>query len=874
MKFKLLFLSCILSVSTFSQTLIKGRVKDVVTNKPIENATLSLYNKGNASIRTYGMTNAKGEYQLQYTSSVDSLQVVVSGFNLKKQSKLIANVSQNLDFTVKSDEIVLQEVKIKPTKIRQSGDTLNYLVSAFSGMEDRTIGDVLKKMPGIQVQESGAILYQNQPINKFYIENLDMLQGRYGIATNNIEAKDIATVQVMENHQPIRSLEGQEFSNQAAINLKLKDNAKNTFFLNVKLGVELPGLFLSNELVGMIFGKGMQNMVVYKGDNTGRDITKELNPFYGTDKFQLTNILGILSPSPPSIAEQHYLFNDAHMVSVNDLRSRKEDETFITNVNYSYDQQEKNSYSESEYFFLENNSLLVKDQSESRLRKNRLNGDLLYTANKKAYYLSNKLVFNGKWDRENGQVFTDDSIIQHLKSPDYSISNTFDYNGTKNKNSIKVHSYIGLQDLSQDLMIRPLLYPDLFEEPSGEGMIQIVNTTRFYTENTISWRKCGIFSMGYEAGFKADIRDLESDLFYFPSLRITPDSMRNSLHWNCYEWIFNPGFSYDIAAGLRVSLDLPLRYVHLYKNNTIFLQKETKNKLYLDPFVWINWQITPLWSSMLMYTFSHDLGTINDAYQSYIMSSYRNLSRNDGIQSESKLHFANSFLMYRNPLSTVFGSLMVNYSNICANLLHDYTYQGILTQKTTIESPTTSQNLFVSTNIGKELESVISKVSVDVSYIYSSSSQLSQGETTDYDWNYVSVAPNISGKIGKLASLNYQIRAARSKSKVDISDIKLDAIYSVDQKLSVSLFPINKLQLKVLCEYIYNDAISSGSRSMWFGDLELKYKWKRIDITLNYTNVFNTKRYSLTSYSDVGKYYFAYKLRPTELLLSIRLKLI
>jgi hypothetical protein len=67
-------------------------------------------------------------------------------------------------------------VKITAPKIKQTGDTISYSVIDFSDKNDRTIGDVLKKLPGVDVTESGQILYQNKPINKFYIEGSDLLQ--------------------------------------------------------------------------------------------------------------------------------------------------------------------------------------------------------------------------------------------------------------------------------------------------------------------------------------------------------------------------------------------------------------------------------------------------------------------------------------------------------------------------------------------------------------------------------------------------------------------------------------------------------------------------------------------------------------------------
>ena len=183
MKKYLLTLFILISGFTHAQTIIKGIVLDD-GNKPIPDINVTLQEKGHSLMLGYVLTDEAGKYKIEYKGKSDSIVIIVSGFNIGKQSKTVDNRSQDVDFSIVQESIVLNEVKIKPPKIRQAGDTLNYMVESFSDANDRTIGDVLKKMPGIQVKDDGAILYQDRPINKFYIENADLLQGRYGIATN------------------------------------------------------------------------------------------------------------------------------------------------------------------------------------------------------------------------------------------------------------------------------------------------------------------------------------------------------------------------------------------------------------------------------------------------------------------------------------------------------------------------------------------------------------------------------------------------------------------------------------------------------------------------------------------------------------------
>ena len=98
-----------------------------------------------------------------------------------------------------------RNVTVKASKVREHGDTLTYNVATFADQNDRNIGDVLARIPGFEVnKQNGQIKYEGKPISKFYIEGLDMLGDKYGIATNSLPQVDVGSVQVMRNHQPIR----------------------------------------------------------------------------------------------------------------------------------------------------------------------------------------------------------------------------------------------------------------------------------------------------------------------------------------------------------------------------------------------------------------------------------------------------------------------------------------------------------------------------------------------------------------------------------------------------------------------------------------------------------------------------------------------
>ena len=279
----LFVLSSCASVAS-AQITVSGTVRSADSGRAVESVNVMLLDAGRRIMYGYAITSDKGGYSIPCSAKVDSLVVAVTGFNIAAQSRLIVARTQTVDFSVTFSELKIREVTVKAQSVERHSDTLSYNVASFANVTDRSIGDVLKKMPGIEVAKSGEIKYNGKSINKFYVENMDMLGGRYGIATNNIQAKDIARVEVFENHQPIRALKKLVSSDRAAINLRLKDSAKGTWNGTLQLGAGYKPWMWNAEATAMYFGRKFQTLDTYKTNNSGDDVGRELQSFFdGSD---------------------------------------------------------------------------------------------------------------------------------------------------------------------------------------------------------------------------------------------------------------------------------------------------------------------------------------------------------------------------------------------------------------------------------------------------------------------------------------------------------------------------------------------------------------------------------------------------------------
>ena len=289
---------------SFSQTNISGTIKNK-KGEPVFRASVILSRVADCTIVAYNFSDEKGHYEIAVNSEDTTLLISVYGFNVKKQVMEIENRSQTLDFNVVEEAVLLREVSVKADKIWSENDTINYAVSAFRDTTDVVIADVLKKMPGIEVKDNGKVEYKGKPISKFYIENMDMLQGRYNLATTNIPAGDVATVQVMENHQPVKALKDTDFSDATALNIKLKEGAKGTFSMVADLGAGYDEQFLyDGKLAGMYFGEGHQYLTILNGNNCGYNLVSNEN-------ITVRPFASIVKPSSPGIGESRCAFNNS-----------------------------------------------------------------------------------------------------------------------------------------------------------------------------------------------------------------------------------------------------------------------------------------------------------------------------------------------------------------------------------------------------------------------------------------------------------------------------------------------------------------------------------------------------------------------------------
>ena len=232
---------------TFSQIKMEGLVKDSLNN-PLELANVILINKETSALESFAISNANGEYKLSLQKNT-SYNLQVSYIGMESISRQIDSKENdiNKDFTL-SQSNVLDAVELTyemPVKI--SGDTLIYNADSFNTGTERKLEDVLKNLPGVEVNDDGQIEVEGKVVGKVMVEGKDFFDGDTKIATKNIPSNAIDKVQILKNYSEVGQLSGvQNNQDNIAINIKLKKGKDKFWFGNITTGVSAIEGLLNN----------------------------------------------------------------------------------------------------------------------------------------------------------------------------------------------------------------------------------------------------------------------------------------------------------------------------------------------------------------------------------------------------------------------------------------------------------------------------------------------------------------------------------------------------------------------------------------------------------------------------------------------------
>ena len=235
MRFKISFILFLTITISFGQIKIKGIVSDSL-EIPLEAASIVAINKISNALETYALTDEKGYYKLDVKEST-SYKIQVSSLGLITINDIIETSKEDItkNYSLRAD-IILDEVIVKlPIEVR--GDTLIYNADSFKSGSERKLEDIIDKLPGVEINDSGQIEVEGKVVNKLMVNGKDFFDGDTKVGTKNIPSSAVDKIQVLRNYSEVGQLSGVRSSqDNFAINIKLKEGKESFWFGNVTAG--------------------------------------------------------------------------------------------------------------------------------------------------------------------------------------------------------------------------------------------------------------------------------------------------------------------------------------------------------------------------------------------------------------------------------------------------------------------------------------------------------------------------------------------------------------------------------------------------------------------------------------------------------------
>ncbi|HEY6504716.1 MAG TPA: outer membrane beta-barrel protein [Chitinophagaceae bacterium] len=243
-RLRLLFLFLLGSVVTVHSQSVKGKLLDLVDNKPLPGATLQLSSVKDSTFLFNAVSDSKGEFEFTgIPKGSFSLRVSFIGYENYRQFVALTDSLPSLDlgtvFVPKTTKVIGGVTVVSKTPpTQQKGDTTQYNASQYKVNPDATTEDLIKKMPGITVDKDGTVTAQGEQVRKVTIDGREFFGDDATAALRNLPSDIVDKIQVFDRLSDQAQFTGFDDGNsQKAINIVTKSGIKNGQFGRIYAGV-------------------------------------------------------------------------------------------------------------------------------------------------------------------------------------------------------------------------------------------------------------------------------------------------------------------------------------------------------------------------------------------------------------------------------------------------------------------------------------------------------------------------------------------------------------------------------------------------------------------------------------------------------------
>ena len=878
---------------------ISGVVVEAGSGTPVAGAVV-LYVPAGQEGTEYALTDVQGRFELQVSgmpAAGDSVRVSMLGYATVTLALVPDGNSvtdwQNIRVELQPHALNIREVVVRAPKVNLFGDTVEYNVQSFVEQQDKSISDVLKRMPGVEVREGGDIYYNGESIGNLYVEGMDLLGGRYSLLTRNLSAQDVKKVEIIEKHQPVKALKGITSGEKPAINLVLQDHARGKWVGSAALsgGVTSdPQALWDGNLFLMRVGRKWNSVNNIKTNNTGEDLSGELSGLSIYDRSGGGGEDGFISvgTSEAPLDADRVRFNTSALANTSNTWKLRNDWKLNASASYIFDRLESSNFSETTYYF-EDGERTVEESEEAMTRRHNVQARVEAEANRDEYYFRNVLRAEGEFQDALQTMTGEFPNTQKARLPYIAVSDDLRYIRRKGGRSFTLVSDNDFTQYDQRLTVLrdgsggasgisgaedSQADGSGLSSGGGAGSIQRqrVGILDFNTDTYIStdFRVARGLTIGLRGGFEASVRRLDSrlegisgegDQAGMSPTESTPELFRNDLTAAFVRPYLTPSLEYD-SKSWELRLSVPVswaRYWGVDKDHIIYRASGS-----------VKYMPGPRLSLTVSGSSSNSGLDIHDFYSGYILHNYRYLTSGSMNTAQDESYSVSGRINFKDPVNMFYidGAVTRSWNIYQTSSTQDFLGDYIVTGTEYAPSRGESWYASISGNVG--IYGINGKVGVTLSYMdFSTSSILQNGVRTPYLSQTISLRPVFNGRFTRWMSLSYELAYSHyilSLPGTGTSEAKDNFSHTI----SLNLSPLKNLDLKLSAEHYYTMPTSDQAKNTVLLDASIAWRLKGgVELSLTARNLLNQRTYAYSIFNALQQFSCEYRIRPLNILAGV-----
>jgi hypothetical protein len=651
-----------------AQNIIKGTVIDSV-KQPLSYSIVTAYKDPSyTSIVGFKTTDDLGKFSIEILEKIDTLFLEARHITYKSEQFIITGFNKEHQLTLFRPNNDLKEVLIEAKRnITIKGDTVRYDVDALKEKKDYTIEEVIDRIPGVTIAENGQISYNDRPISHLYINGVDLLEGRYNIATRGIPAGAVEDIELLRRHNHARIEIGKTLSSEVALNLRIKKN-QSLVFGSSKADIGTPLLTARGEVTPIYLRDKLQNIASLRANNFGKSLQD-----FGTnltrgnrDIYQLKmNNTSVITPpevNGNTISNRYWLDNNS-VSATNDILTTLPKELIVKgSVDYNYEDSEIEKNNQS-VFFTGNDSLKVDRSSINKLSQTRYQLGNTIELNRDDLYINNKL--SGRFIDQNGNssnILNNNAIQTGFKNTEKAITNILELKNSINNQIVDSGILFEYRSTDEQLTTNPAVFTDLI--PGANATI---------TTQDVAMEKMNI---GAYTGYTFQLLDVEWKAKQH--VRWSKEQLESSLknqNINNSTLPFATDFSLDSFESqtqlssafnwrrFRFNLNPEVSYFNINRMEELTDSNEKDNYLFMNMNVQVSRNFNRKWDLGVSGSIKSSISSFEELYPGIILRQFDNLSTNPQDINVTRSNNASLFFGYSDVLSGILLKNNTSYNN-------------------------------------------------------------------------------------------------------------------------------------------------------------------------------------------------------------------